>query len=198
MHAYWHRMPPRAPRSHSLAKSQKVKIQQGDWPYRLYEDPAHFLPEEAKPSYLKHCQQPVLTSPHKHWDSLTMTENLPDFGLSHDSAGFLFLSPSSLDRARGVTGITQECLCHGLVSWGTVVLELAHVAMVGLDAHALHTLRGRGCRAFIHDQLPSSLDIRRQGFMEQVDVVAAHDLDEETVDVLQGLVVGSKGSNEVW
>lgn len=171
-------------------------MQEEELSYRLYEDPAHFLPWAENPFFLS-TESAAFSRP-SLGASLTMRKDLSNFGPFHDSAGLLLFGPSFNDRVRGVTRIAQESLGHSLVSRGAVVLKLTHVSVVRLYTHAFDTLHLGGSRALIHNHLPSALDIRGQGLVEEVNVEAAHDFDEEAVDVLQRLVVRSQDLDEMW
>lgn len=71
------------------------------------------------------------------------------------------------------------------------------MTVVGLDAHALHALDVRCSRALIDDHLARPAQVRGERLVEEVDVKARHDVGEEAVDVLEGLVVGPEGLDEL-
>ncbi|PYI17303.1 hypothetical protein BO99DRAFT_196652 [Aspergillus violaceofuscus CBS 115571] len=97
----------------------------------------------------------------------------------------------------GVTRISQESLCHRLISRGALIVKLAHMTMISFDAHPFDTFHVRGRRALVDDQLASALDVTGQGFMEEIDVEAARDVCEEAVDVLERFVVCLEGFDQV-
>ena len=70
--------------------------------------------------------------------------------------------------------------------------------MVLFDAHSFNTFDDWSRRIFLDNELPCSLQIRGFGFMEEVDMKPANDLNEEAIDVLQRFVVGLQCLNQLW
>lgn len=123
---------------------------------------------------------------------LTITKDFPCLGVLLQRAHPVLLDPALADGPRGVAGIAQQGLRYGLESGCGVILEFAHVTVVGLDAHALHALDVGRSRALVDDHLARPAQVGGESLVEEVDVEARHDFDEQAVDVLEGLVVGAE------
>jgi len=99
------------------------------------------------------------------------------------------LEPPACNRRGSMVGVAEKRLGDRLEPRSVLVVELAHVAVVRLDAHALDALQDGRRGGLVDDDLAGALDVHGFGLVEEVDVEAGDDVDEEEVDVLQELVV---------
>lgn len=58
------------------------------------------------------------------------------------------------------------------------------IPMIFFNAHPIHTFNHWRGGIFLNNKFSRSLEVCRLGFMEEVDMKTANDLDEQTVDVL--------------
>lgn len=126
-----------------------------------------------------------------------MTKDFPCLGVLLQRAHPVLLDPAIGDGPRGIAGIAQQRFGYSLKAGCGIILEFAHVTVVGLDTHALHAL-DVGCRrALVDDHLARPAQVRGERLVKEVDVEARHDIGKQAVNVLEGLVVGTEGLDEL-
>jgi hypothetical protein len=72
------------------------------------------------------------------------------------------------------------------------------VTVIFLDAHSLHAFYHWCGRILIDNECAGAFEVGRLGFVEEVDVEPADNLDEEAIDVLEGFIIGLQGGNQLW
>ena len=119
----------------------------------------------------------------------TFFVNILDLRLSHQFTSAVLFSPATCDETRGPFGVSLQCFGHRFISGGTLIVELAHAAVIRLDTHTLHAFDIGRRGALIDDELAGPLDIGRASFVKEIDVEPGDDIGEKTVDILESLVV---------
>jgi hypothetical protein len=125
------------------------------------------------------------------------TINLRSLRFALSLTKLLLFDPSGRNEDGSVACIALEGLGHSFETGRVDVVKLAHGAVVGFDATSFSAFHVWSGGRFVHDELAMAFDLHGSGFMEEVDMKTAGDLREEAIDVLELLVIGFQGLNEV-
>lgn len=119
-----------------------------------------------------------------------MAKYLPDLRLLLNTTSFVLFDPAVCDGVRGIARVPQQRLGNCFKARRVIIIELAHVSVVGFDAHTFDTFCVGCGGTFVHNQLAGPFDITRQCLVKEVNVEPAGYVGEEAVNVLERLVVG--------